>query len=148
MTATGPQVVDRATKTASPITGADGDALGLVPTADQRNRTSSYARAKPILSAIGDSSATINTQSGLLAKMQGGASKVAAQANYNDDVAEDQRCSISGFTPLVARALGHNGVLTEQDVQSVRRLFPNPSDSQSLRNRRDRPHHVARLGDW
>jgi hypothetical protein len=41
-----------------------------------------------------------------------------------------------GFTPLVARALGHTGVLTEQDVQSVRALFPRPEDSKSLRDRK------------
>ena len=56
-------------------------------------------------------------------------------ANMNDDIAEYEAL-VSGFTPLVARALGHTGVLTEQDVQSVRAVFPRPGDSKSLRDRK------------
>jgi hypothetical protein len=74
-----------------------------------------------------------------MAKLAGGVERAKAEANYNDDVAEYEAL-ISGFTPLVARALGHSGVLTEQDVQSVRALFPRPGDSKTLRDRK-----IARL---
>ncbi len=59
--------------------------------------------------------------------------------NLNDDIAEYE-AMISGFTPLIARALGHTGVLTQQDVDSVKALFPRPGDSKSLRDRK-----VARI---
>lgn len=94
-----------------------------------------FKKAAPVLSAIGELSEKINTQSGLLAKMGGGASKLAAKANYDDDVSEYQSL-VSGFTPMVARALGHTGVLTQQDVDSVKALFPLPGDSKTLRDRK------------
>ncbi len=94
-----------------------------------------YKKAAPVLASITELSEKINTGSGLLAKMAGGASKVAAKANYDDDVAEYQAL-VSGFTPMVARALGHTGVLTQQDVDSVKMLFPAPGDSKTLRDRK------------
>ena len=106
-----------------------------LPTADMRNRERSFATAAPVMSSISELSERINTQAGLIAKMSGGVEKAKAQVNYNDDVAEYESI-ISGFTPLVARAVGHVGVLTEQDVQSVRKLFPTPGDSKTLRDRK------------
>ena len=106
-----------------------------LPTADMRNRERSFGAAAPVLSSINELSERINTQAGLIAKMSGGVERAKAQVNYNDDVAEYESI-ISGFTPLVARAVGHVGVLTEQDVQSVRKLFPNPGDSKTLRDRK------------
>lgn len=94
-----------------------------------------YKKADPVLRGISELSEKINTQQGLLAKMSGGASRVAAKANYDDDVAE-YTALVSGFTPMVARALGHTGVLTQQDVDSVKALFPLPGDSKTLRDRK------------
>lgn len=98
-----------------------------------------FKQADPILSAVSELSEKINTQAGLIATMRGTVEKAKAQVNYNDDVAEYEAL-ISGFTPLVARALGHTGVLTQQDVDSVKALFPRPKDSKSLRDRK-----VARI---
>lgn len=81
-----------------------------------------FKKAEPALRGIAELSERINTQQGLLAKMAGGAARVAAKANYDDDVAEYQAL-IQMFTPMVARALGHTGVLTELDVQSVKDGF-------------------------
>ncbi len=94
-----------------------------------------FSKAAPVFSAISELSEKINTQQGVVAKMYGGAKKAAAKANLDDDVAEYESL-VMGFTPLVARALGHTGVLTEQDVASVRMLFPKPGDSKSLRDRK------------
>lgn len=135
MTPTGPQLVDRNEGTASPVVDGDGKQVPLLPTATERDRGAGYKRMEPVMASIDELSERINTQQGLLATMAGGAAKVAAQANYNDDVAEYESL-ISGFTPLVARAVGHVGVLTEQDVQSVRALFPAPRDSKTLRDRK------------
>jgi hypothetical protein len=104
-------------------------------TAQQRDATVGRNRATPVIKSISDLSEKINTGQGVLAKITGGAERLAAKANLDDDVAEYQAI-ISGFTPLVARALGHVGVLTQQDVDSVREIFPKPGDSKSLRDRK------------
>lgn len=107
--------------------------------ADIRTKRTAFATAAPVIDSISSLSEKINTQQGVMAKLSGEAEKAKAQINLNDDVAEYESI-ISGFTPLVARAVGHSGVLTEQDVQSVRKMFPAPGDSKSLRDRK-----VARL---
>ncbi len=111
------------------------EARASVPTADMRNRALATKTIDPILSSISELSERINTGSGLIAKASGEIAKQQARVNYNDDVAEYQAL-ISGFTPLVARAVGHTGVLTEQDVQSVKAMFPKPGDSKTLRDRK------------
>lgn len=125
--------------------GPDGQVIANprpVPEARETADARKYKQAGPILSSVSELSEKINTQQGLLAKMSGGAAKIAAKANYDDDVAEYQAL-ISGFTPLVARALGHTGVLTQQDVDSVKELFPRPGDSKTLRDRKiNRINHI------
>jgi len=138
-TATGPQLLDRTTGRVSPLLGADGKPVGAPLAASERADARKFDKAAPALKAIEELSEKINTASGLIAKMRGEAEKIAAQANYDDDVAEYQSI-ISMWTPMVARALGHTGVLTEMDVQSVKDGFPKPGDSKSLRDRK-----IARL---
>jgi len=118
------------TKTGQPI-----KAPKPVPSAMEQMDSRKFAKSAPVLSAIAELSEKINTNRGVYAKLAGGASKLAAKINLDDDVAEYQAL-VSGFTPLVARSLGHTGVLTQQDVDSVRELFPKPGDSQSLRDRK------------
>lgn len=134
-TASGPQLLNKGTGTASPITGQEGQPVGMQPTSEMRNRDFALGRVDPILSGISELSEKINTGNGVIAKIAGGVERAKAQANLNDDVAEYEAL-ISGFTPMIARAVGHTGVLTEQDVQSVRKLFPSPGDSKSLRDRK------------
>jgi hypothetical protein len=88
-----------------------------------------------VLSAISDLSEKINTGRGVLAKISGGVERAKASANLSDDVSEYQALVV-GFVPLVARGVGHVGVLTQQDVDSVRQLFPAPGDSKSVRDRK------------
>lgn len=134
-TPTGPQLLDMDSGVSRPITDQGGAAIPLAPTTDTRNREMALKRIDPVLTKISDLSEKINTGKGLLAKVSGAVEKAKAQANYNDDVALYQSV-ISGFTPLVARASGHTGVLTQQDVDSVRELFPKPGDSKTLRDRK------------
>ncbi|HYC00456.1 MAG TPA: hypothetical protein VEC57_15065 [Candidatus Limnocylindrales bacterium] len=118
--------------------GPDGEPITNprpVPSALETQDARKFQQAGPILNALSELSERINTQQGLLAKMAGGAAKLAAQANYDDDVAE-YTALIESFTPLVARAYGHTGVLTQQDVDSVKAMFPKPGDSKSLRDRK------------
>jgi hypothetical protein len=109
------------------------------PTTEERNRRTASGRAGSVLSAIGELSERINVNQGVAAKVVGEVEKKKALANLNDDVSEYEAV-VSGFTPLLARAVGHVGVLTEQDVQSVRKMLPAPGDSKSVRDRK-----VARI---
>lgn len=114
---------------------AAGQDFAAAPTTEQRNRTASAGRANPVVQAISELSEKINTGNGALATVQGTVAKAQAKANLDDDVSEYQAV-VSGFTPLLARAMGHTGVLTEQDVQSVRSMLPQPTDSKSVRDRK------------
>lgn len=118
-----------------PRSEALGQEFPQAPTAEQRNRETALDKIGPILDGISDLSEKINTGKGLMAKASGAVERAKAQANYNDDIAEYQSL-IAGFTPMIARAVGHTGVLTQQDVDSVRELFPKPGDSKTLRDRK------------
>ena len=96
-----------------------------------RNLESGKGRVRPLLESVVELSERINANQGLYAKMAGGAAKIAAKANLDDDVAEYQ-AMVTAFTPLWARALGHVGILTQVDVDSAREALPKPGDSKSL----------------
>lgn len=130
----GPAVLNRQTREAQPITMA-GETVGVTPTAAERMDSRKFSKAAPVLKGIGELSERINTLNGVLASASGVAEKQKAKINLSDDVAEYEAL-VSGFTPMIARALGHTGVLTEQDVQSVKVLFPRPEDSKALRDRK------------
>lgn len=131
----GPLLLNRETGKTEAVIGPDGKPVGIVPTANERMDSRKFTKAAPVLSGIAELSERINTAQGLYAKMAGGAAKLKAKANLDDDVAEYDAL-VSMFTPMVSRALGHTGVLTEQDVQSVKNGFPRPGDSKSLRDRK------------
>lgn len=85
-----------------------------------------------VLNEIDTLSKRINTGgANIMTKVGGLVRRGAGSMNLDNDVAEYESL-VKGFTPIVARAVGHTGVLTEQDVQSVRALFPQPGDSQTL----------------
>lgn len=121
--------------TTVPVQGPGGAVITPPATAEQRNQAGQYARVQPVLGAINELSLKINTGEGALAKIAGGVERAKAQANLNDDVAEYQAV-VDSFAPLVARALGHTGVLTDKDVESAKAMFPKPGDSKTLRDRK------------
>lgn len=118
-----------------PRSQALGQEFPVAPTTQERNFEMSLGKIDPIMKSISELSERINTQQGVIAKLYGGAEKAKAKINLDDDVAEYESL-ISGFTPMVARAVGHTGVLTQQDVDSVKALFPRPGDSKNLRDRK------------
>jgi hypothetical protein len=119
-----------------------GSEFAAAPTTDQRNRSAATGRAAPVLKSIADLSERINVNQGLTAKIKGTAEHAKAQANLSDDVSEYEAV-VQGFTPLLARAMGHTGVLTELDVASVRKMLPSPTDSKSVRDRKiNRIHEI------
>ena len=109
--------------------------MGQPETAFMRNMDAGKGRATPLLESVVELADRINVNQGLYAKMAGGAAKVAAKANYDDDVAEYQ-AMVTAFTPLWARALGHVGILTQVDVDSAREALPKPGDSKTLMQRK------------
>ena len=128
-------LLDRTANQVQAVMGPDGKPLPLPPTAEQRNRAAGMNTGKAVIDSIDELSKKINTQAGALAKITGAAERAKASANMSDDVSEYQAL-VSGFVPLLARAVGHVGVLTEQDVQSVKDMLPKVGDSQSLRDRK------------
>jgi hypothetical protein len=129
----GPMLVDRATGQARPITAGGQQVKGKPTTSGSGGGAAKGMSA--VLDSIDELSKKINTSSGISAKFGGQVAKARAATNYDDDLSE-YSALVQGFTPMVARAVGHTGVLTEQDVQSVRALFPNPGDSKSIRDRK------------
>lgn len=112
-----------------------GQGTSLPQTAEERNRSGAIQRVQPMLDAIAELSPRINTKQGIEATIQGGWRTLTARANYDDDVAEYVSV-IEAFTPLLARAQGHTGVLTERDFEHSMRILPTPRDSETLAKRK------------
>ena len=88
--------------------------------------------AARIFGEIDTLSKRINTTEGGIGSVATGwARRGAAKAQYDNDVSEFEAL-VSGMIPMVARAVGHTGVLTQQDVDSVRALFPKTGDNKTL----------------
>jgi hypothetical protein len=92
-------------------------------------------RAISVLDALDELSGRINTQQGITARAGGVWASAAARANYDDDLAE-YSAVLDGAVPLIARRMGHTGVLTQADVDSVKSMFPKAGDSKTLRDRK------------
>jgi hypothetical protein len=118
-----------------PRNQAAGQEFAAGPTTDDRNRRSAARRAAGVIEAVGELSERINVNQGAMATIKGAAEIQKAKINLNDDISEYNGV-VQGFTPMLARALGHTGVLTEQDVQSTREALPNPKDSKNVRDRK------------
>lgn len=95
-------------------------------------KASGPAAVDAILGEITALSERINTsRGGPGANLSGAARRGAAALNMDNEVSEYQAL-VEGFIPMVARAVGHTSVLTQQDVDSVRALFPQVGDNQAL----------------
>ncbi|RPJ51660.1 MAG: hypothetical protein EHM23_33835 [Acidobacteria bacterium] len=121
----------------NPILAKRGD-LGAGPIkgqrgAEERIKAEARGKGKLTIGQIDKLSVEINQLEGLTAKMVGGARKVAAKANL-DALANTYESLTVGAVPLVARMLGHVGILTQQDVDSVRAMFPKLGDSKLIRD--------------
>jgi hypothetical protein len=102
-------------------------------TAAQQGLRQSRARAVPVLQDLGSRALTINrgSQGGIMARA-GGAMRSGASRVGMDSAVDLYRTGIRGFVPLLARSVGHVGVLTEQDVQRTEELFPRVGDSEAV----------------
>lgn len=123
----------------------EGETPKQPPTTDQRNRAAALGRSAPILSQIealalgGVPDASGKTEAGGLntgnagpqARVGGYVTGAESFLNMNPKAAQYDSL-VKGFLPMVARAVGHTGVLTQKDIDSVRLLFPNFGDSEEV----------------
>lgn len=85
-----------------------------------------------IMGEIETLSKRINTEGGgPMSNITGMMRRGKAAANLDNDVSEYEAL-VQGMIPMVARANGHTGVLTQQDVDSTRNLFPKVGDNKTL----------------
>lgn len=87
-------------------------------------------RATPVLQDLGSRITSLNQggEGGFVERAGGVARNVAGTVGM-DPAADLYRTGVRGFTPLLARSVGHVGVLTEQDVARTEELFPRIGDS-------------------
>lgn len=106
-------------------------------------KASGPATVDAIMGEIEALSGRINTSDGgPMSNVKGALRRGAAAGNMDNDVSE-YLALVEGFIPMVARAVGHSGVLTQQDVDSVRALFPRPGDNAQLsKNKMDRVKRI------
>lgn len=102
----------------------------------EANKPGAAAKAGPPVAAIIDQieilSKRLNTSGGgVTSYAQGLMNRGLATMQMQNDMSEYQSL-VTGMIPMVARAVGHTGVLTQQDVDSVRNLFPKPQDNKTL----------------
>src|SRR3990167_124155 len=104
-------------------------------TAQSKNRQQARQAVQPVIDAITELMPKINMKKGVSAKIAGGWREALAVANYDDDVAE-YVAVVEAFPPLLARAEGHTGVLTEKDFEHSMRILPMPGNSDTLAARK------------
>lgn len=87
-----------------------------------------------IITQIETLSKKINTSDGGPMSRVTGALRSGMAAGQMDNDVSEYNALVEGMIPMVARAVGHTGVLTQQDVDSVRALFPRVGDNKVLAN--------------
>lgn len=107
-------------------------AVGQQPAPSPTKADKDGPNVAAIMDQIDTLSQKINTEGGGPgANISAIVRKGRAMFNLDNDVAEYEAL-IKGMIPMVARAVGHTGVLTQQDVDSVRNLFPRVGDNATL----------------
>ena len=109
------------------------NAMGGVKTSPKTTaKATGPAAVDAVLGEIEDLSKRINTvASGPGANIQGMVRRGASALNMDNEVSEYQRL-VEGFIPIMARSVGHTGVLTQMDVDSTKALFPKVGDNSTL----------------
>lgn len=101
------------------------------PTAEMRNREAAKKNIVGVLDLMETYSDKINTLKPGISTIAGTARGAAAWAGFDNDVRLYQD-AVTGFIPMLARSVGHVGILTQQDVDSVKALLPTPRDNAEL----------------
>ena len=116
--------------------------------ASASGRAGALEAALPVVDLLEELSVEINTATGPTATVRGLGKQARAAVNL-DPTASRYQSVLKGFIPLFARAVGHVGILTQQDVDSVRGLFPTLGTSQEIAeaNFRDIRRLIAEMND-
>lgn len=93
------------------------------------------AKAVRFLNIIDDLSSKLITKEGSEAVVEGAMQRGAAFFNHNADLISYDS-AIEAFTPMWARNLGHTGVLTQQDVDSAKSIFPKIGESKTIKDQK------------
>jgi hypothetical protein len=103
------------------------------PTADVQNRQAQAKTAIQIIGGLKDlaDKAGFNQGEGLSQTFTGAAQRFQAGMNNNPAV-QVYQSQVEAMIPVIARALGHTGVLTEQDVAHAAAAFPKLGDSHTV----------------
>lgn len=103
------------------------------PTADMANRAQAQKRAIPVLADLGSRALSLNKsgEGGFVDRATGSLRRVGGGVGL-DPAADLYTTGVRGFVPLIARAVGHVGVLTELDVQRTEDLFPRIGDAENV----------------
>ncbi len=125
------------------VTMRGQDMTAATAKAGQAAGTKSNSSVANIMNEIGELSKRINTAGGGPGSVIGGmVRRGKASAGMDNDVAEYEAL-VNGMIPMVARAMGHTGVLTDQDVASARSVFPEVGDNATLaKNKIDRANRL------
>jgi len=129
---------------------SEARALGFIPggTASERAAAGQREKLDTLLDTIGTlalgtvdpqtgevvSSGIFNSQ-GVWARLKGWIRGGLSYVNY-DPAAAEYNSLLIGFSPILARSIGHTGVLTQVDVESTVQLFPKLGDSQEVATRK------------
>jgi hypothetical protein len=140
---------------ATPLLGPDGKPLQPPPTTAMRNaeagvtapqmaRKEAQQRAAPVLADLGSRALALNKglEGGFVDRVSGMASSAAGRMGMNP-AADLYRTGVRGFTSLLARSVGHVGVLTELDVQRTEELFPRIGDGEVVA--REKLNRIQRI---
>lgn len=113
--------------------GQPPNAIGYAPTSQMRAMKYGREQATNAFRGIFATLARVNkgNPEGYGTMVRRGVAE-AKRLTMSDDQLMALNDSIRGFVPLLARAIGHVGVLTELDVQRTEALFPKPGQSEQL----------------
>jgi len=105
------------------------------PTTDARNRASAVKAAAPIFDKMDELVGRINTHSGIYATAAGTAAKLAAKANFDNDVAE-YNSVLHTYAPVILRAHGLMRPQNEQIKDFINNAAVQPTDNMDLARRK------------
>lgn len=114
--------------TATPVTGAGagsepGAQVQPQAPAAIREQAVAFSQGKAVFDEIMSLAKKVQREHGVMAAIMAPAERAKAKTNLNNDLALLQS-TLRGFSPMIARSLGHTGVLTDVDLERTESLIP------------------------
>jgi hypothetical protein len=121
-------LVNKDTGVWQPIVDEKGRRPKPPPTAEMRNKQEAFRVGRTVFNELVGLAREVKRSSGVWARAKAPADRAAAKFNldqslklYNDFV--------SGFSPMLARTIGHTGVLTDIDLLRTENILPGTGES-------------------